>query len=198
MLENLSIQEEAEVTRSIAALFAETIDGAARIVAERDSSNGNGAFLPPVLPHPLTRIAGCAFSKHVRDQKLRLKSALSQDCVNQLENEHSELLEVKRRDARFRDEIERFRGAEGFEGGWTSLRGRFPSLRSFAGGLATVFPGASAVEADFSLISWEKSDYRSQLSNLSLEGMLHAKQHERLKAVSTLQQSRLRHFLVFP
>ena len=39
--------------------------------------------------------------------------------------------------------------------GWKMLVERFPLLCQFMGGLASVFPGTSTVEADFSVIGWD-------------------------------------------
>ena len=61
-----------------------------------------------------------------------------------------------------------------------------PLLCQFVGGLASVFPGTSTVEADFSVIGWEKDEYRTALTNFSLEGILHCKQYEHLKRLSKL------------
>jgi hypothetical protein len=61
---------------------------------------------------------------------------------------------------------------------------QFPLLSKFVGGLVSVFPGTSTVEADFSVIGWEKDDYRTSLTNFSLEGILHCKQYEYLKDLS--------------
>jgi len=47
---------------------------------------------------------------------------------------------------------------------------------NFCGGLATKFSGTSSVESDFSLIGLEKDEYRTGLNDLSLKGILHAKQ----------------------
>ncbi|KAI2502209.1 hypothetical protein MHU86_12261 [Fragilaria crotonensis] len=55
-------------------------------------------------------------------------------------------------------------------------------LKQFFGGLANVFPGT--VESDFSLINWEKDDYRTILTDLSLEGILHCKQYFELLGVA--------------
>ncbi len=49
-------------------------------------------------------------------------------------------------------------------------------LREFSGGLATVFPNTASVESDFSVLKWEKDEYRQSLTDLSLEGILHSKQ----------------------
>ena len=57
----------------------------------------------------------------------------------------------------------------------------YPLLVTFAGGLATAFPGTSIVELDFLVLEWEKDEYRTMLSDLSLEGILQAKQATELK-----------------
>ena len=63
--------------------------------------------------------------------------------------------------------------------------GRFGELRLFAGGPASMFPSTATVEADSSLASGEKTDYRASLSDFSLEGVLPAKQFELLRSLSS-------------
>jgi hypothetical protein len=53
----------------------------------------------------------------------------------------------------------------------------------FAGGLASVFPGMSTVESDFSIIGCEKDKYRTSLTDFSLEAILQSKQHESIKVL---------------
>ncbi|KAH8944818.1 hypothetical protein BDL97_12G005300 [Sphagnum fallax] len=60
------------------------------------------------------------------------------------------------------------------------LGSRFPALFEFAGGLASVFPGTSTVEADFSRLRREKDIFKQSLSDFGLECVLHAQQHKRL------------------
>jgi hypothetical protein len=40
-----------------------------------------------------------------------------------------------------------------------------------------LFAGTCAVESDFSILRWEKDDFRKSLSDFGLEAVLHAKQH---------------------
>ena len=68
-----------------------------------------------------------------------------------------------------------------FEKGWAPANGRFHTLRDFCGGLASVFPNTATVEADFSVIGWEKNVYRKSLTDFSLEGIIQAKQFRRLQ-----------------
>ena len=62
----------------------------------------------------------------------------------------------------------------------------YPLLVTFAGGLATTFPGTSTVESAFFVLGWEKDEYRTMLSDLSLEGILQSKQATELKKISVL------------
>ena len=55
-----------------------------------------------------------------------------------------------------------------------------PMLRSFCTGLGTIFPNTATVESDFSVIGIEKSIYKTNLSDFSLESILHAKQFRRM------------------
>ncbi|KAG6953805.1 hypothetical protein JG688_00012633, partial [Phytophthora aleatoria] len=60
----------------------------------------------------------------------------------------------------------------------------YPTLASFCGGLATVFPNTATVEADFSLIGCAKTDKSTSLTDLALEGILHCKQWKRLSSLA--------------
>eukprot|EP00009_Paramoeba_aestuarina_P010471 CAMPEP_0201539648 /NCGR_PEP_ID=MMETSP0161_2-20130828/70519_1 /ASSEMBLY_ACC=CAM_ASM_000251 /TAXON_ID=180227 /ORGANISM="Neoparamoeba aestuarina, Strain SoJaBio B1-5/56/2" /LENGTH=115 /DNA_ID=CAMNT_0047947059 /DNA_START=717 /DNA_END=1060 /DNA_ORIENTATION=- len=57
---------------------------------------------------------------------------------------------------------------------WKDIAELFPMLREFRGGIATIFPGTSAVESDFSRLGYLKSHTRSELSFLAAEGQMHA------------------------
>lgn len=71
-----------------------------------------------------------------------------------------------------------------FDEAWRSVQSQFPKLCKFAGGLATVYPGTTRVDSDYSIIGWEKNEYRTALMDLSLEGVMHAKQFSELQAIN--------------
>ncbi len=56
-------------------------------------------------------------------------------------------------------------------------------MQRFCGGLATVFPGTSQVESDSSIIKDEKNVLGQAVTDLSLEGVLQAKQFDKLAAL---------------
>lgn len=69
--------------------------------------------------------------------------------------------------------------------GWKTLVGRkccgeLNELRDFCGGIATIFPNTASVESDFSILGWEKDEYRMSLTDLSLEGIMQCKQFDLL------------------
>jgi hypothetical protein len=45
----------------------------------------------------------------------------------------------------------------------------------FCGGLANAFANTTSVELDFSILKWEKNDFRQLMMNLTLEGIFQAK-----------------------
>ena len=46
--------------------------------------------------------------------------------------------------------------------------------------MATAFPGTSNVESNVSIVKWEKYVMQMRLSDFSLEGILHAKQYNKI------------------
>ncbi|KAG9416837.1 hypothetical protein AC1031_001229 [Aphanomyces cochlioides] len=71
-----------------------------------------------------------------------------------------------------------------FNDGWDALgTAQYQSLRQYAAGLATVFPNTTSVESDFSILKWEKDEFRSSMLDLSLEGIFQAKQFDSLMNV---------------
>ena len=53
---------------------------------------------------------------------------------------------------------------------WFSIgKESFPYLKEFCGNMDTIFPNTSTVEYDFSLINYEKNQYRESITDLTLE-----------------------------
>jgi hypothetical protein len=70
-----------------------------------------------------------------------------------------------------------------FDEGWSYVANRFDRLKEFCGGLATAFPGTPSVESDFSIVYWEKGDCRISLTDISLEGIFHSKQFDKIRSI---------------
>jgi hypothetical protein len=70
-----------------------------------------------------------------------------------------------------------------FADAWQPIGTRFAQLRQFYGGLATVCPGTTTVEPDFSALKWEHDEFRSTTMELSPEGIMQCKQFEKVMAL---------------
>ena len=66
---------------------------------------------------------------------------------------------------------------------WNVLHNMYLLLERFVGSLATIFPGTSTVESNFSVIKYEKTSNHMCLSDASLEGIIHAKQYRRMRSL---------------
>ena len=186
MLDNLSLLERNKVVRAFAKLFVGMVDGIARITPQKNNEGAYGREFPPVLPHELASTRGRDFTTLMREQRGRLRASMSETEVDKICEEHVQLVEAVGREIDLRELLQTFSSETGFEDGWKHLEERFPALCRFAGGLATIFPGTSTVESDFSLVKWERDEHRQHLSTLSLAGILHAKQFEKVQSIPTL------------
>ena len=91
-------------------------------------------------------------------------------------------------EAGFRQKIEAMDDTISFDDTWKPISASYPLLSMFFGWLATVFPGTSTVESNFSVIGFDKDDYRQSLTNFSLEGILQCKQFNVLEVMQYLLQ----------
>ena len=69
---------------------------------------------------------------------------------------------------------------QSFKECWSPLGKDYNALKEYCGGLASVMPGTSSVEADFSLINWTRDPQSKSLTDFSLESILHCKQYRTL------------------
>ncbi len=142
---------------------------------------------PPVLPHQFVKLRGRDLSITVQTHRERLLSRWSLTKIDLIEQQFDSLLVAYQSEEAFKNALENCGAATGFKEGWLLTGGRFPELQDFCGGLATVFPGTATVESDFSVLKYAKNDYRTALTDFSLEGILHAKQFRMLQAIDTQQ-----------
>ncbi len=68
-----------------------------------------------------------------------------------------------------------------FESCSSPLGNDFHHLQLFCGAIASIMPGTSSVESDFSLINWTKDPNSQSLSDFSLESILNCKQYRKLR-----------------
>lgn len=138
-----------------------------------------------MLPHELCQIDRRQLVKLLQVHRKRLLPFYGSEGVEGISEDFSEFLHAFREEPQFKEAVlkERSRLLD-FNTSWFPTQGRFPSLQQFCGGLASAFPNTATVELDFSLIRWEKNDFRSNLADFTLEGILHCKQLTDLKKLS--------------
>jgi hypothetical protein len=181
----LEAEESCSLSSSVGKLFVEAADGISQIVCERNSSNEPNQELPPVLPHELARVDMRQFVKILQTHRVRLKPHFKDAGIELISQQFSKFIRAVREEPQFKDAVEKdVDNLNGFSESWSPTQGRFPLLQEFCGCLASAFPNAATVESDFSIIGWEKDDCRADLTDFSLERILHCKQFKALQALS--------------
>jgi hypothetical protein len=84
--------------------------------------------------------------------------------------------------------------ATSFKDSSAVCQNRFICLQVFCGGLATVFPGTTVAKSGFSVVHYEKSTNRQSGSDISLEGIFHAKQFDRAQRLSQTPSHYVKHW----
>ncbi|CAK9879059.1 unnamed protein product [Sphagnum jensenii] len=159
----------------------ELVDGITAVVAER--TEDNEAYInatPDVLPHQLVRILPRNFCVYLQRHRERLDYTFSNEEIENIGPQHKVLCDLYRRQPDVKSSIDSFNDSAAYRDAWIGLHNMYPLLEKFVGGLATIFPGTSTVESDFSVVKYEKNKNRMTLTNASLEGILRAKQYRRM------------------
>jgi hypothetical protein len=148
------------------------------IQAERNSNNEAALdFGIPVMPFQLVEMASCDFIDSVLDPyRSQLAKFWPAEKINLIERHQQELFNAYKREPGSKLLIDKQDHTTFFNTGWDDLKGRFEHLRMFCGGLANAFANITSIELDFSILKWEKDDFRQSMMNLMLEGIFQAKQ----------------------
>jgi hypothetical protein len=129
-----------------------------------------------VLPHELVKLSAAEFIRKIRQHAFRLEHRYSAAQIDNIADEHKTLLYAYQSEPVLKDGIDSLSSQSSFQDGWSLLGSRLPYLMEYCGVVATLFPGTSTVESDFSVLRWEKDCFRNGLSDFGLEGVLQAKQ----------------------
>ena len=168
------------VFESIGKLGVGIVDGIINIQAERNSQNGADNDLPHVLSHELIKMSTGNFGKIIVDVHLRqLWHSWGEECIAGIENEHRELVLAYCNEPALKSAIDVYARVDikSFEKAWEVVDGRL--------GIAAVFANTASVESDFSILGWERDEYRSSMTGLSLEGVLHCKQYDAIEKLAS-------------
>jgi hypothetical protein len=188
--------QQQQLLRDIGSVFAVACDRINSICVLRNRDNSpyvDELSLPPVLPKDLVEPRPRDFLRMVCDHSFRLEHFFTGvDVIDLIADEHKELIMQYRTNETFKLAIDcsasssSGSGDSTFADAWNALGSNgFRNLTAFCGGIATLFPGTCTVESDFSVLRWEKDNFRKNLSDFGLEAVLQAKQFHRLHQLST-------------
>jgi len=157
------------------------------LVAERDNQNCSANQLPPVLPLDLCSVHSRDFISCLQQQRIiRLKQKNSDVEVEKIDDQFCKLrLAFNKEQSGFSQMLKNSQACsaiQSFEQCWKPLGNEYEDLQRFCGAIASVMPGTSSVESDFSLINWTKDPSSQSLTDFSLESILHWKQYRKLSS----------------
>ena len=186
------MDEQNRVLSSIAAFALGMTKGLKNIEAERDENNKSSQRLEPsVMPKDLVSMRPKDFVDKVlkpRMEQLKANFGTDED-INRIEADQRDLWQASRNEPGMEAIINKHDSRTSFNDAWSEVSGevgrRFYQLRRFCVGIATVFPNSSSVESDFSILKWELNESRTNLLDLSLEGIFQAKQFKLLDSIAS-------------
>jgi hypothetical protein len=92
-------------------------------------------------------------------------------------DEHKVLVHAYQSEPMLKQGIDVLSSKLSFKDGWNLLGIRFPNLMDYYGVVVMLFPEINIVESNFSVLRWEKDEYRKALSDFGLEDVLQTKQY---------------------
>ena len=179
-MEQMSDADIDSLVKEVTKLYVEAAARISRIVAERDADNESTDELPAVLPQELVRLEHSLFCTNVRQHRERLLARWTATEIDIIEQEHQELVAAYHNEAPLQLALNAYDENTTFDEARSLVKGLLKYLLRFCGDVASVFPGTSQVESDFSIVKGEKTMFKKALVDLSLEGILHAKQFDEL------------------
>lgn len=128
--------------------------------------------VPVVLPRDLVGIQQRYFNAIVEKQAGRLRLNGGQEISEELERYFKSFRDAILFDVSLSRSLKSHLKVVVFANMWEPLEKLFTRLRKFSCDIETVFPGTATVESDFSVMNWEFDEFRSSLTQFSLEGIL--------------------------
>jgi hypothetical protein len=128
------------------------------------------------------------FGKALQNQKDHLLAKVLKEDIEEIDAQFRPLRNAYRKEEGLKMRLEAVHShsaVQSFKECWSPLGKDYNALKEYCGGLASVMPGTSSVEADFSLINWTRDPHLKSLTDFSLESILHCKQYRTLESLST-------------
>ena len=173
------------IISTIGKFALELVIGIQKVVAERDADNSAADEMPPVLPLDLFAANSRVFTSALQKQRIRLLQKFEAEEVEKIDDQFRSLRLAIREETGLKSVLEakHSKADASFEECWSPLANKYNELKNFCGGVASVMPGTSSVESDFSLINWVKDPNSQQLTDFLLESILHCKQYNRIQNI---------------
>jgi hypothetical protein len=180
------------ILKSVSSFALMIVDGVSKMVAEQGVVEDGGILamneIPPVLPVDLCAMTPRDFSKALQNQRDRLLTKVSDEDIEDIDAQFRRLRNAYREEAGVKvtlDAVHSHGTLQAFKDSWSPLGKEYNALKEYCGGIASVMPGTSSVESDFSLINWTRDPHSKSLTDFSLESILHCKQYRTLESLST-------------
>ena len=156
------------VVHTVAYFSLQVVAGISKVVAERDAQNSATEELPPVLPIDLCSMSSREFTAALQQQKVRLNKKFTEEEIEKIGKQFRDLRLAFREEGGLKQSLDQAQSNSKFTGDsfqkcWKPLGSKYNELRQYCGGIASVMPGTSSVESDFSIINWTK-DVHSKCS----------------------------------
>jgi hypothetical protein len=182
LLAAFSVESKKNLLSTISKASIDLIYYLTAIRAERDANNNAREYVSPaIMPLPLAMMRTSVFIDVILDRyRPRLIQSWNSDEIENIEKDHQELVNSYRTEPGFKERVEKHDHSTLFNVGWDEFKGRFQYLRQFCAGIGCVFANTTTVESDFSVLKWEMDDFRSSMTNLTLEGVFQTKQRDLL------------------
>ncbi len=179
------------IISTIGKFALELVIGIQKVVAERDADNSAADEMPAVLPLDLSAANSRVITSALQKQRSRLLQKFEAEEVEKIDDQFRSLRLAIREETGLKSVLEaKYSKADAsFEECWSPLANKYNELKNFCGGIASVMPGTSSVESDFSLINWVKDPNSQQLTDF-LIGI-----YITLQAVQSYPEYRRRMFL---
>jgi hypothetical protein len=116
-------------------------------------------------------------------QNTCLRHTTASQEIEIIDEQFRNLTLAYREDAGIKNSLDALRGVQSMKECLSPLDESYDLLRTFCGGIATVMPCTSSVEADFSNVNWTRDPNSSMMTDFSLESILDFKQRDCLDEV---------------
>jgi hypothetical protein len=158
MANRLPADDLEEVTRDVSRVYVQAMYSVAAIVAEHDTKNREKTNAAPlVLPLEIAGLSTIEFMELLFEQEERLRHSFPGTVVEEvISNKFEQLVRLISRDSNLKAALTKGSEDSDFGKAWRPLGNRFPYMLRFVAGLASVMPGTTIVEADFSTINYER------------------------------------------